>query len=164
LGFISVALDRGLGLIGNNILGALGLILGGIMIAPVGSVAWLVGSGCNDRWGGIGEPLMLGSARTRVWIQKILVKARYAGSDARTENRAWLADRTCLNWRISISTHMIALTAFWCCLQAFGTTAPFSALMVGLPALGLLMMLPISISGWGLREATLSTTPSHSGV
>jgi hypothetical protein len=29
---------------------------------------------------------------------------------------------------------------------------------VGLPALGLLMMLPISISGWGLREATLSTT------
>ena len=30
--------------------------------------------------------------------------------------------------------------------------------MVGLPALGLLMMLPISISGWGLREATLSTT------
>jgi hypothetical protein len=30
--------------------------------------------------------------------------------------------------------------------------------MVGLPALGLLAMLPISISGWGLREATLSTT------
>ena len=30
--------------------------------------------------------------------------------------------------------------------------------MIGMPALSLLMMLPISISGWGLREATLSAT------
>jgi hypothetical protein len=45
----------------------------------------------------------------------------------------------------------------------FSTTARVRAVIgwrewVGLPALGLLMMLPISISGWGLREATLSTT------
>ena len=59
---------------------------------------------------------------------------------------------------ISVMTHLLALTSFWCCLQAFGLNAPFSALMIGMPALGLLMMLPISISGWGLREATLSAT------
>jgi len=34
---------------------------------------------------------------------------------------------------------------------------PIEALMIGLPALSLLLMLPISISGWGLREATLSS-------
>lgn len=36
--------------------------------------------------------------------------------------------------------------------------------MVGLPALGLLTMLPISISGWGLREATLSAALALWGV
>jgi hypothetical protein len=36
--------------------------------------------------------------------------------------------------------------------------------MIGLPALGLLMMLPISISGWGLREATLSAVLTLWGV
>jgi uncharacterized membrane protein YbhN (UPF0104 family) len=162
LGFISVALDRGLGLIGNNILGALGLILGGIMIAPWGESLgwWALGAMIA---GAALASLMLGSARTRLWIQKILVKLGMP--------EAMPGLKTALGWptvlpqlAISISTHMIALTAFWCCLQAFGTTAPFSALMVGLPALGLLMMLPISISGWGLREATLSTTLALWGV
>ena len=65
---------------------------------------------------------------------------------------------------ISVATHTIALCAFWFCLRAFGVYAPFAALMVGLPALGLLMMLPISISGWGLREATLSAALTLWGV
>jgi uncharacterized membrane protein YbhN (UPF0104 family) len=58
----------------------------------------------------------------------------------------------------------MALSSFWCCLKAFGVSAPFSALMIGMPALGLLMMLPISISGWGLREATLSATLALWGI
>jgi uncharacterized membrane protein YbhN (UPF0104 family) len=65
---------------------------------------------------------------------------------------------------ISVLIHVLALTSFWCCLKAFGVSAPFSALMIGMPALGLLMMLPISISGWGLREATLSATLTLWGV
>ena len=65
---------------------------------------------------------------------------------------------------ISVLTHVLALTSFWCCLKAFGVSAPFSALMIGMPALGLLMMLPISISGWGLREATLSATLALWGI
>ena len=36
--------------------------------------------------------------------------------------------------------------------------------MIGMPALALLMMLPISISGWGLREATLSATLALWGI
>lgn len=65
---------------------------------------------------------------------------------------------------ISVFTHVLALSSFWCCLKAFGVSAPFSALMIGMPALGLLMMLPISISGWGLREATLSATLALWGI
>jgi len=36
--------------------------------------------------------------------------------------------------------------------------------MVGLPALAILMILPISISGWGLRETTLSAVLALWGV
>ena len=162
LGFISVALDRGLGLIGNNILGALGLIMGGAMIAVWGeSLGWWV---LGTMLTGVAiASQMLRASRTRLWIQKILTKLGMP--------EAMLGFNTALGWStiapqlaISLCTHILAITAFWCCLKAFGTTAPLSALMVGLPALGLLMMLPISISGWGLREATLSTTLALWGV
>ena len=54
--------------------------------------------------------------------------------------------------------------AFGFCLRAYGAEAPISSLMIGLPALSLLLMLPISISGWGLREATLSSVLALWGV
>jgi uncharacterized membrane protein YbhN (UPF0104 family) len=85
--------------------------------------------------------------------------------------QAMFALKTGLGWPtvfpqllISVLTHVLALTSFWCCLKAFGVSAPFSALMIGMPALALLMMLPISISGWGLREATLSATLTLWGI
>jgi uncharacterized membrane protein YbhN (UPF0104 family) len=162
LGFISVALDRGLGLIGNNILGALGLILGGVMIGPWGQSLgwWTLGS----MVAGVAlASLLLGSPYSRVWIQKIITKIGMS--------EAMPGLKTALGWPtvfpqlgISICTHIFSLSSFWCCLRAYGVSAPFEALMIGLPALALLMMLPISISGWGLREATLSTTLALWGV
>lgn len=156
LGFFSVALDRGLGLLGNNILGALGLILGGAMLAPWGQ---------SLGWWALGAMLaaaalatvLISIAASRDLIQRVLNKLGMP--------QAMFALKTGLAWPnvvpqllISVMTHVLALTSFWCCLKAFGISAPFSALMIGMPALGLLMMLPISISGWGLREATLSAT------
>ncbi len=162
LGFFSVALDRGLGLLGNNILGACGLILGGAILAPWGqSLGWWI------------LAAMLGAAATatillkvhtsRELIQRILNKLGMP--------QAMFALKAGLGWPsvvpqilISVLTHVLALTSFWCCLKAFGVSAPFSALMIGMPALSLLMMLPISISGWGLREATLSATLALWGI
>ena len=156
LGFLSVALDRGLGLLGNNILGAFGLILGGTMLAPWGQALgwWILGAMLGAA---ALAAILLRAAKTRRLIQLILDKLGMP--------QAMFALKTGLGWPtvvpqliISVLTHVLALTSFWCCLKAFGITAPFSALMIGMPALGLLMMLPISISGWGLREATLSAT------
>ena len=162
LGFFSVGLDRALGLLGNNILGALGLIVGGAMLAPWGQSLgwWILGA-------------MLGAAAlatillrvytTRNLIQRLLNKLGMPN--------AMLALKAGLGWPsvapqvvISVLTHVLALSSFWCCLKAFGIDAPFTALMIGMPALGLLMMLPISISGWGLREATLSATLALWGI
>ena len=156
LGFFSVALDRALGLLGNNILGAFGLILGGAVLAPWGqALGWWILSAMLGA--AALATILLRAAKSRSLIQRILDKLGMP--------QAMFALKTGLGWPtvvpqliISVLTHVLALTSFWCCLKAFGISAPFSALMIGMPALGLLMMLPISISGWGLREATLSAT------
>ncbi len=162
LGFFSVALDRGLGLLANNIVGACGLIVGGAMLAPWGqSLGWwiLAAMLCAA----VAAAILLNVRISRDLIQRILNKVGMP--------QAMFALKTGLGWPtvfpqllISVLTHLLALTSFWCCLKAFGVSAPFSALMIGMPALALLMMLPISISGWGLREATLSATLALWGI
>jgi uncharacterized membrane protein YbhN (UPF0104 family) len=162
LGFFSVGLDRALGLLGNNILGALGLILGGAMLAPWGQSLgwWILGAMLSAA---ALASILLRTPKTRDLIQRILNKLGMP--------QAMFALKAGLGWPnvvpqvvISVLTHVLALSSFWCCLKAFGVSAPFSALMIGMPALGLLMMLPISISGWGLREATLSATLALWGI
>jgi uncharacterized membrane protein YbhN (UPF0104 family) len=162
LGFFSVALDRGLGLLANNIVGACGLILGGAMLAPWGqSLGWWVL--CAMLGAAAAAAILLNVRISRDLIQQILNKLGMP--------QAMFALNTGLGWPtvfpqllISVLTHVLALSSFWCCLKAFGVSAPFSALMIGMPALALLMMLPISISGWGLREATLSATLALWGI
>ena len=162
LGFFSVALDRGLGLIGNNLLGALGLILGGTILAPWGHIlGWWILAGMLGA--AALASILLKMHKSRELIQRALDKLGMP--------QAMFALKTGLGWHtvvpqllISVLTHVLALGSFWCCLKAFGISAPFSALMIGMPALSLLMMLPISISGWGLREATLSATLALWGV
>jgi len=154
LGFLSVAFDRGLGLVGNNILGALGLLLSGTMIAPWGPTlgAWVLSAMLGGAAVGC---LLLKLSRTRGLILALLTKLGMAQA-LKGVDTAFGWPQVAVQLTISVMTHTLALCAFWLCLRAFGIYAPFAALMVGLPALGLLMMLPISISGWGLREATLS--------
>lgn len=154
LGFLSVAFDRGLGLVGNNILGALGLLLSGTMIAPWGPTlgTWVLGAMLGGAAVGC---LLLRLPRTRGLILALLTKLGMSQA-LKGVDTAFGWPQVAVQLTISVMTHTLALCAFWFCLRAFGIYAPFAALMVGLPALGLLMMLPISISGWGLREATLS--------
>jgi uncharacterized membrane protein YbhN (UPF0104 family) len=154
LGFLSVAFDRGLGLVGNNILGALGLLLSGAMIAPWGPTlgAWVLGAMLG---GAVVGCLLLKLPRPRGLILALLAKLGMSEA-LKGVDTAFGWPQVAVQLTISVMTHTLALCAFWFCLRAFGIYAPFAALMVGLPALGLLMMLPISISGWGLREATLS--------
>lgn len=154
LSFFAVAIDRGIGLIGNNILGALGLLIGGAIIGDWAQslgfwvLITMVG-GCSLAC------LLIGMQTTRRIIQKILNKMGMP--------HAMHCIRMGFGWpnvfaqiTFSVATHALVTLSFLMCLHAFGATVSFEALMIGLPALGLLMILPISISGWGLREATLS--------
>ena len=162
LSFFMVALDRGLGLLGNMILGAVGLIFGGLILAPwAQALGWWALSAMLV--GVVIVCVLLSVLRTRQLIQALLNKMGMPQALAGLQI-AFGWPTAIAQLLISVMTHFLALTSFWCCLQAFGLSAPFSALMIGMPALGLLMILPISISGWGLREATLSATLALWGV
>lgn len=153
-GLLSVGLDRGMGLIGNVTLGALGLILGATIIgtwaAPAGWLV-LIASVTGTLLAGVLLPLR----PVAKFVQRILQVARLPhGLGALDGVFAWPVN--ILQLLVAVVIHIVTLATFWACLMAFGVNVPLQALMVGLPALGLLLMLPISISGWGLRETTLS--------
>jgi hypothetical protein len=135
LGFLSVAFDRGLGLVGNNILGALGLLLSGAMIAPWAPTlgGWVLGAMLGGAAVGC---VLLKLQRTRALIVALLTKLGMSQA-IKGVDTAFGWPQVAVQLTISVMTHTLALCAFWFCLRAFGIYAPFAALMVGLPALGL---------------------------
>ncbi len=153
-GLLAVALDRGMGLAGNISLGALGLVLGGEIIGGwATAVGWLLLTAVVA--GMLLAGVMLALPTTARMVDRVLQLVRLP--------QAQKCFRTVFCWPLNMAQlslalliHLLTLATFWCCLMAFGVDAPTQALMVGLPALGLLLMLPISVAGWGLRETTLS--------
>ena len=149
-----VAMERSLGLLGNNIAGALGLLIGGGVIGH-----WAV------QFGGLLMVCMLGGAALLALLLRLPVSLNYLSQLLKRFHLegALPAIKLGFGWPyclvqivLAVVIHFVAIMALWFCLSAFGATPPIESLMIGLPALVLLMMLPISISGWGLRETTLS--------
>ncbi len=162
LSFAMVVVDRLLGLAGNNLLGGIGLILGGATLAAWGQdlgyaviVLMLLA--------GVAIALILAWGPSKHLLQKIL--ARFNMNDAMPGIRlafAWPNDIA--QGVLAIGIHILTILTLLFCLKAYGVDAPIESLMIGLPALSLLLMLPISISGWGSREATLSSVLALWGV
>jgi uncharacterized membrane protein YbhN (UPF0104 family) len=152
--FFIVGIDRTLGLAGNSLLGALGLAIGGKTIGEWASnlglfllIIMVIGALCIAS--------CLQYPKTRLTIKKFLRKMGL--QDALIVTRqAWGFPTIFIQLPFAIGIHLFTLASFWACLKALGISAPMEALMIGMPALGLLLMLPISISGWGLRETTLA--------
>jgi len=152
--FFVVGLDRTLGLAGNSLLGAIGLTIGGDVIgdwAPKLGLTLLI----LMLLGAIGLGLLLHFPKTRFFYKRFLRKAGLQDAVLVTQ-QAWGFPKLFLQLPFSIGIHLFTLASFWACLKAMGVDAPIQSLMIGMPALGLLLMLPISISGWGLRETTLA--------
>lgn len=152
--FFIVGLDRTLGLAGNCLLGAIGLILGGAVInnwaSELGALL-TIGMLIGALGIALGLRLHFTQKYYRVFMHKLGLDEILSVSNA-----AWGFPNIFIQLPVAILIHILALATFWACLKACGISAPLDALMIGMPALGLILMLPISISGWGLREATLS--------
>jgi len=162
LSFSMTLVDRLLGLAGNNLLGGIGLILGGVTLA-----AW----GQDLGYAVLSIMLLAGLiiAFVLAWtpscqlLQKLL--------DRLQMNNAMPGIKLAFAWPtniaqafLAVGIHCLTILTLLFCMKAYGVDAPIEGLMIGLPALSLLLMLPISISGWGLREATLSSVLALWGV
>jgi len=162
LSFAMVLLDRFVGLAGNNLLGGVGLIFGGAILATWGKnlgylvISGMVLAGLLVAFGLIWKP-------TQTFLQNLL--GRFQMSNAIPGIRlAFSWPMNIVQATFAICIHFLTILSLLFCLKAYGVDAPIEALMIGLPALSLLLMLPISISGWGLREATLSSVLALWGV
>jgi len=162
LSFSMVLVDRLLGLAGNNLLGGIGLVLGGVTLAAWGQNLGYTVLGIT-LLAGLIISIILAWAPSRQLFQKLL--------DRLQMNNAMPGIRLAFAWPtnlaqavLAIGIHFLTILTLLFCLKAYGVNAPIESLMIGLPALSLLLMLPISISGWGLREATLSSVLALWGV
>ena len=162
LSFSMVLVDRLLGLAGNNLLGGIGLILGGATLALWGKDLGYAVTGIMI-FAGLLISVILAWKPTCNLLQKLL--------DRLQMNNALPGIKAAFSWPMNIAQaafaigiHFLTILTLLFCLKAYGVDAPIEGLMIGLPALSLLLMLPISISGWGLREATLSSVLALWGV
>lgn len=57
---------------------------------------------------------------------------------------------------LSLATTVLNLLAFAMCARAVGTELPLMSIMIVVPLILFTMLVPISISGWGLREGAAS--------
>ena len=162
LSFSMVLVDRLLGLAGNNLLGGIGLILGGATLAAWGQdLGYAVMA--VMLLAGVAIALILAWGPSKQLLQKLLERFNM--------NNAMPGIQLAFAWPnniaqacLAIGIHFLTILTLLFCLKAYGVDAPIGGLMIGLPALSLLLMLPISISGWGLREATLSSVLALWGV
>jgi glycosyltransferase 2 family protein len=162
LSFAMVLVDRLLGLAGNNLLGGIGLILGGATLAAWGQDLGYIVVGIMITAGLFASAILALPASCNL-LQKLLDRLRM--------NNAMPGIRMAFSWPmnfaqglLAIGIHGLTILTLLFCMKAYGVNAPIEGLMIGLPALSLLLMLPISISGWGLREATLSSVLALWGV
>ena len=153
--FFNVALDRSLGFAGNSLLGAIGLGLGGYImndwVSPLGwglFITMLLGAGLIA--------FLLQVSFCRPFIEKTLHRLDIKHG-LKTMQAAWGWPNISYQIPLAVGIHFLTLAAFWACLKACHISAPIEALLIGIPALGILMILPISISGWGIRETSLAS-------
>lgn len=65
---------------------------------------------------------------------------------------------------LSLSIHVLAVVIAWCAVRAIAAPAGFEQVFLLIPPIMLITMLPISIAGWGVREATMMVAFGYAGL
>lgn len=64
----------------------------------------------------------------------------------------------------SLAIHLLTVTVAWCCLKAFAAPAGFTVALVLMPPVLLIVTMPISIAGWGVRETSMVVAFAYAGL
>ncbi|HZV03789.1 MAG TPA: lysylphosphatidylglycerol synthase transmembrane domain-containing protein [Gemmataceae bacterium] len=65
---------------------------------------------------------------------------------------------------LSLTIHVLAVVIAWCCVRATAAGGDFAQLFMLTPPIMLITMMPISIAGWGVREATMMVAFGYAGL
>lgn len=65
---------------------------------------------------------------------------------------------------LSLLIHVMAVVIAWCAVRSIAASAGFEQLFMLIPPIMLITMLPISIAGWGVREATMMVAFGYAGL
>ena len=65
---------------------------------------------------------------------------------------------------LSLLVHVLAVVIAWCVVQSIAAPVAFGQVFQLVPPVMLITMLPISIAGWGVREATMGLAFGYAGL
>ena len=65
---------------------------------------------------------------------------------------------------LSLLVHVLAVVIAWCVVQSIAAPVEFGQIFQLVPPVMLMTMLPISIAGWGVREATMGLAFGYAGL
>ena len=65
---------------------------------------------------------------------------------------------------LSLMVHVLAVVIAWCVVQSISAPVAFGQTFLPIPPVMLITMLPISIAGWGVREATMGLAFGYAGL
>jgi uncharacterized membrane protein YbhN (UPF0104 family) len=84
---------------------------------------------------------------------------------------AVIANRMIFSWDrgpkiavLSVLVHLLAVVIAWCVVQSIAAPVLFGQIFQLVPPVMLITMLPISIAGWGVREATMGLAFGYAGL
>ena len=65
---------------------------------------------------------------------------------------------------LSLLIHVLAVAIAWCAVRSIAAPADFEQIFLLVPPIMLITMMPISIAGWGVREATMMVAFGYAGL
>ena len=65
---------------------------------------------------------------------------------------------------LSLLVHVLAVVIAWCVVQSIAAPVGFGQIFLLIPPVMLITMMPISIAGWGVREATMGLAFGFAGL
>ena len=65
---------------------------------------------------------------------------------------------------LSLVIHVLAAVVAWCVVRSIEAPVSFGQIFQFIPPVMLITMLPVSIAGWGVREATLAVAFGYAGL
>ena len=65
---------------------------------------------------------------------------------------------------LSLSVHVMAVVIAWCAVRSISAPADFEQVFMLIPPIMLITMMPISIAGWGVREASMMIAFGYAGL